>query len=263
MQGQVGEYTDETPEQLQVKLGQGITGWVAEHRVAQNLPDAAKDPRANTIAGTEDDLDESMLLAPMVFEDQVLGVLVLSKLGLRQFSDDDLRLLVIYASFAAQAMANADATERLQAQSAAYERQVRSQRALLQITESMLKTFDGKAVLESITDRLGGLIASDNIAIEVLDPGTGLLTPLTARGVHADSYLLPWEQGETGLATWVVEHNEPVYVADERNDPRVNMFRDAGVQDGCLIVVPLRGPRRRDRRADPRTAGQRGVVRRG
>jgi diguanylate cyclase (GGDEF)-like protein len=241
IEGQVGEYDDETPEQLQMKMGQGITGWVAEHRVAQYLPDAAHDERASTIAGTEDDLDESMLLAPMVFEDQVLGVLVLSKLGLHQFRDDDLRLLVIYASFAAQAMANADATERLRAQSAAYERQVRSQRALLQITESMLTTFDARAVLESITDRLGSLIASDNIAIEVLDPVNGLLTPLTARGVHAAYYLLPWEPGETGLATWVVEHNEPVYVADERNDPRVNMFRDAGSQDGCLIVVPLRG----------------------
>ena len=65
-----------------------------------------------------------MLLAPMLFEDQVLGVLVLSKLGLHQFSDDDLRLLVIYASFAAQAMANADATERLRAQSEALERQL-------------------------------------------------------------------------------------------------------------------------------------------
>src|SRR5260370_113218 len=40
MRGQVGEYVDETVEQLAVKFGQGITGWVAEHRVAQNLPDA-------------------------------------------------------------------------------------------------------------------------------------------------------------------------------------------------------------------------------
>ncbi|HSK52239.1 MAG TPA: GAF domain-containing protein, partial [Clostridia bacterium] len=241
MSGQVGEYVDETAEQLRVKLGQGITGWVAEHRVAQSLPDAARDPRANTIPGTEDDLDESMLLAPMVFEDQVLGVLVLSKLGLHQFSDDDLRLLVIYASFAAQAMANADATERLRAQSAAYERQVRSQRALLQITESMLTTFDAKEVLNSITDRLATLIACDNIAIELVDPVTRLLIPHTARGIHAESYLQPWEPGETGIAPWVVEHNEPVYVADERSDPRVNAFRDEGAQDGCLIVVPLRG----------------------
>ena len=241
MQGQVGEYVDETPDQLRVALGQGITGWVAEHRIAQNLPDAAADPRANTIPGTEDDLDESMLLAPMLFEDECLGVLVLSKLGLHQFHDDDLRLLVIYASFAAQAMANADTTERLREQSAALERQLRSQRELIGITESILTTLDGRAVLESITDRLGGLIACDNIAIEVVDPLTNLLLPLTARGVHAAAYLEPWEPGETGIATWVVDHNEPVYIEDERHDERVNHFRTEDTMDGSLIVVPLRG----------------------
>jgi diguanylate cyclase (GGDEF)-like protein/excisionase family DNA binding protein len=241
MQGQVGEYIDETPDQLRVTLGEGITGWVAEHRVAQSLPDAAKDPRANTIPGTEDDLDESMLLAPMLFEDQVLGVLVLSKLGLDQFSDDDLRLLVIYANFAAQAMATADTTQRLREQTTALERQLRSQRELLSITESILTTLDARAVLESITDRIGTLIDCDNIAIEAIDPATGVLTPLMARGLHAEQYLEPWEPGETGLAPWVVEHNEPVYVSDQRHDPRVNHFREVESIDGSLIVVPLRG----------------------
>ena len=136
-----------------------------------------------------------MLLAPMVFDDQVLGVLVLSKLGLDRFTDDDLRLLVIYASFAAQAMANADTTERLREQTLALEQQLRGQRELLQITESILTTLDARGVLESITDRLGGLIACDNVAIEVVDPATGLLTPLTARGVHAADYLEPWAAG--------------------------------------------------------------------
>ena len=241
MQGQVGEYVDETADQLRVALGEGITGWVAEHRIAQNLPNASTDPRASTIPGTEDDLDESMLLAPMLFEGEVLGVLVLSKLGLAQFTDDDLRLLVIYASFAAQAMANADTTQRLREQSMALERQLRSQRELLDITETILSTLDSRAVLEGITDRLGGLVASDNIAIEVVDPVTGLLTPMTARGVHAAHYLEPWEPGETGIATWVVEHNEPVYIANEREDERVNQFRSLEALDGSLIVVPLRG----------------------
>ena len=98
--------------------------------------------RANTIPGTDDDLDESMLLAPMIYEDQVLGVLVLSKLGLHQFAEDDLRLLVIYASFAAQAFANADATSLLRAQSEALGRQLANQRALLGVTESILATLD-------------------------------------------------------------------------------------------------------------------------
>ena len=242
MQGQVGEYVDETPDQLRVAMGEGITGWVAANRIAQNLGDAAADPRANTIPGTEDDLDESMLLAPMLFDDQVLGVLVLSKLGLDRFTDDDLRLLVIYASFAAQAMANADTTERLREQTLALEQQLRGQRELLQITESILTTLDARGVLESITDRLGRLIACDNVAIEVVDPTTQVLTPLTARGIHAAHYLEAWEPGETGVATWVVEHNEPVLISDERNDPRVSHFRDEiGATDGSLIVVPLRG----------------------
>jgi diguanylate cyclase (GGDEF)-like protein/excisionase family DNA binding protein len=239
MQGQVGEYVDETPDQLRVTMGQGITGWVAANRVAQNLGNAATDPRASTIPGTDDDLDESMLLAPMLFDDQVLGVLVLSKLGLNRFTDDDLRLLVIYASFAAQAMANADTTERLRHQSLALERQLRSQRELLQITESLLTTLDARAVLDSITERLGRLITCDNIAIEVVDPATGLLTPLTARGVHEAFYMESWGPGETGVATWVVEHDEPVYIRDEREDPRVN-HRDDGPNEGSLIVVPLR-----------------------
>jgi diguanylate cyclase (GGDEF)-like protein/excisionase family DNA binding protein len=240
MQGQVGEYVDETPEQLMVKYGQGITGWVAEHRVAQNLPNAATDPRANTIEGTEDDLDESMLLAPMTFEDQVLGVLVLSKLGLHQFSDDDLRLLVIYASFAAQAFATADATTRLRSQSEALERQLVNQRGLLQVTESILTTLNPHAILDQVADRLSELVGYDNIAIETVDPITGLLWPLTARGIHAAQYMEPWAVGEEGLATWVVANNEPALVLDERADDRINHFRDVTL-DGSLICVPLRG----------------------
>jgi diguanylate cyclase (GGDEF)-like protein len=241
MKGRVGEYIDEKPEQLKVHFGEGVTGWVAEHKVPAYLPDAAKDPRAQTIPGTEDDLDESMLLAPMIFEDDVLGVVVLSKLGLHQFGEDDLRLLVIYASFAAQAMANADATEQLREQSEALERQLRSQRELLQITESILTTLNPRAVLDQIADRLAALVGYDNISIEVYDRATRMLQPLTARGIHAEEYMKPWELGETGIATWVIEHNEPVLIVDQYDDSRVQHFEATGRLHGGLVVVPLRG----------------------
>lgn len=239
-QGRVGEYQDETREQLRISFGQGITGWVAEHRVPVLLDNAARDPRAQTIAGTEDDLDESMLLAPMLFEDDVLGVLVLSKLGLRQFRADDLRLLEIYASFAAQAMANADATAQLREQSDALEQKVRGQRELLKITESILTTLDPPVLLGMIADRLGDLIGSDNVAIELVDQETGVLTPVVARGRDADFYLQPWHADETGLATWVLERNEPVRVIDEFDDPRV-FQPPSGPIHGSLVCVPLRG----------------------
>ncbi|MEK6719801.1 MAG: GAF domain-containing protein [Chloroflexota bacterium] len=240
MVGNLGGYVDETPAQLSVTVGQGITGWVAQHGVAQYLPDAANDPRGQTIPGTEDDLPESMLLAPMTFEDRVLGVLVLAKLGTHQFTDDDLRLLVIFASIAAQAMANADATEQLRSQSAALERQLRSQRVLLTITESILSTLDPRQVLDQISDRLATLVEFDNISIEVYDRAAGTLRPISARGVHADEYMRDWKVGETGIATWVIERNEPVLVADEIDDPRVSHFDSTGPVHGSLIVAPLR-----------------------
>jgi len=242
MLGHGAVYSDETVEKLTVAVGEGITGWVARFRVPQLVDDTANDPRAITIPGTPPDADESMLLAPMVQEGACLGVVVLSRQGLRQFTEDDLRLLVIYASFAGQAMANADATAQLREQSSALERRLRAQRELLRVTESILTTLDQREVLEGITDSLGTLIQCDNIAIEAVERPTGLLVPLTARGIHADDYLAPWEPGETGIATWVVDHNEPVLIEDERTDPRVNHFRSIGQIDGSLIVVPLLGP---------------------
>ena len=240
MQGRVGEYLDETPDQLRVKYGAGITGWVAQHRVAQLLDDASKDDRAQTIPGTADDMDESMLLAPMLFEDEVIGVLVLSKLGLRQFRADDLRLLEIYANVAAQAMANADATERLREKSAELERMVRGQRDLLGISESILTTLDPPVLLGTIADRLGDLIGSDNILIELVDEHAGHLEPVVARGVDAERYLRPWSPGQVELAAWVVEHNEPVRIDDQVDDPRVHHGSE-GPTHGSLICVPLRG----------------------
>jgi diguanylate cyclase (GGDEF)-like protein len=239
MQGRVGEYIDETPEQLQVKWGSGITGWVAANRTAQRLDDAAADTRANTIPGTEEELDESMLLAPMLFEDQVLGVLVLSKLGLRQFRSDDLRLLEIYASFAAQAMANADATERLREKSAALEQKVRGQRELLRLTESILTTFEVPTLLETIAERLGDMVGSDNVSIELLDAERGVLVPMSARGLDAAWFLEPWAPGEHGVATWVVEHNQPQLILDEYDDDRV-LLRSGVRAHGSLMCVPLR-----------------------
>jgi diguanylate cyclase (GGDEF)-like protein len=238
--GQVGEYEGEDGEQLRLKVGEGITGWVARHGLAQNLDDAAKDRRTKTMPGTDDGLDESLLLAPMLFEDKVIGVIVLAKLGLHQFSSDDLRLLEIYASIAAQAMANADATERLQAQSEALERQLKSQRELLRVTESILSTLDTQTLLEEIAERLETLVQVDNIAVDIHDQRAGLLRPIFASGAHAKEYLAATIPDTQGVGGYVVRTGEPQLVQDELSDPRVAHFVSLGAQPGALIVAPLR-----------------------
>lgn len=242
--GEIGEYENEDSDQLRIAVGEGLTGWVARYGMAQNVGDAAKDQRSKTIPGTDDGTDESLLLAPMLFEDAVVGIIVLAKLGLDQFTGDDLRLLEIYASIAAQAMANADATERLRAQSEALTRQLNSQRELLRVTESLLGTLDTQALLEHIADSLAALLHVDNMCVDVHDEQEHLLRPIFARGIHAAQYLaatLPDDQGEGGH---VVRTGEPLLVQDELTDLRVAHFEDSDPVAGSLIVAPLRSNER-------------------
>ena len=42
---EIGEYTGEDDAQLRLKVGEGITGWVAEHGIAEYLPDASADQK--------------------------------------------------------------------------------------------------------------------------------------------------------------------------------------------------------------------------
>lgn len=226
---------------MSVTVGEGITGWVAQYRVPQVVDDVAADPRAMRAPGAKPDAPESLLLAPMVHEGECLGVVVLAYAGTRHFTEDDLRLVAIYASFAAQAMAVADSTERLLAQSVTLERRLRAQHELLRTTEDILTILDRRTILNQITDRLWTLVRCDNILIEVLDPVTRLLVPISAHGVSAPVLMKPWLPGELGIAPWVVEHNQAALIEDERADERVFIDPGVGPVEGSLIVVPLLG----------------------
>ena len=238
--GEVGEYETENGEQLRLKVGQGITGWVARHGIAQMLGDADADRRTQTIPGTTEGTDESLLLAPMLFDDEVIGVIVLAKLGLNQFGPDDLRVLEIYASIAAQAVANADATERLRAQSEALTRQLNSQRELLKVTESILTTLDAQTLLEEIAERLQALIHVDNIVVSIHDPATRRLHTIFARGVDATQFMSIDTPDDAGVSGDALRTGEAQLVSYELKDPRVLTFSELGLHAGAMIVAPLR-----------------------
>lgn len=103
---QVDDYKIDDIGVLKTEIGVGITGLTAQNGKPEIVPDANKHPGAITIPGTTD-IDESMLLAPIVFENKVKGIISLSKLGLNQFTEGHLRLLKIIADETAIALENA------------------------------------------------------------------------------------------------------------------------------------------------------------
>ncbi len=79
---------------LKVKLGQGITGWVAKHRqpvvVAQN---AASDPRFQFFNELPEDRFEAFLSVPLLSRGRVVGVINLQNIAPHQYSEREITLL--------------------------------------------------------------------------------------------------------------------------------------------------------------------------
>ena len=223
---------------LRVSIGEGFTGWVAEHGEPLLVNDALTDERGKTIDGT-DDVPESMLVVPMLYEGRALGVIVLSQLGFDRFSADDLQTMSIFAGYAAQAMANADTYETLVARSAELGRRAESQRRLLEINERLLTTLEPTSVLETIADGLLDVVAYDNLSIYRVDHVRAAMLPVLTRERHAEQvsrYIIPFGRGLMG---WAVEHGQPILANEALTDPRALQIPGTPPDPEAVVVVPL------------------------
>ncbi|HEU5476586.1 MAG TPA: diguanylate cyclase [Gaiellaceae bacterium] len=95
---------------LRTRIGRGITGRCAELGESIVVGDAANCEFARQIEGT-DPIEESLVAVPLRYGTRVVGVVVVSKLGLNQFDEDDVRLLEVLAGHAAVAVENASLYE--------------------------------------------------------------------------------------------------------------------------------------------------------
>jgi signal transduction histidine kinase/GAF domain-containing protein len=159
------EYEHETLEELIAEVGEGITGWVAEHRTSLLTPDARLVPFAVQIPDT-DDILESMLAVPMTVGDSVQGVIVLSSLGYGAFDEEDQRLLEVLASHAATAIANA---KLLEAEREAAE----TSAALLGLSQRLTQLRSIGDILQGAIETVASLIGSAAVAFHVRDEHTG------------------------------------------------------------------------------------------
>ncbi len=91
---------------VRLKLGQGITGTVAQSGRGEIVNDSENDPRAMRVPGTPPE-DAALLCVPMHARDQLMGVLTLTRQGKRGFQHEDLDLATLFAGQCSAALANA------------------------------------------------------------------------------------------------------------------------------------------------------------
>jgi diguanylate cyclase (GGDEF)-like protein len=240
LRSSIPHYASETPERLRIQIGRGIAGHVAASRVAEIVPDVRRDPRGEKIAGT-DDVDESMIVVPLVYEDHVLGVLQLIRLGREAFDGIDLRLAEIVAAQAAVALSNARQLEELERRGAALERRLASQRQLLAITERLVLTRDQNQIFDAIADTLADVVPHDTLTIYLVDRAHNCLVPVYARDEYADAILATRPALGEGLTGNIIETGEAEIINDTATDPRaVDVPGTPQDDEEALIVAPVR-----------------------
>jgi len=81
-------------DHLGIKLGQGITGWVAEHREPVSIAaNASDDPRFKLFKNLPEDRFEAMLSTPILCASKVVGVMNLQHRQSYQHTANEVRLL--------------------------------------------------------------------------------------------------------------------------------------------------------------------------
>jgi uroporphyrinogen-III synthase len=84
----------EVVDRLKLRVGQGITGWVAEHKNPVSIPcDASLDPRFQSFSELPEDRDEAFLSVPALCRDKLVGVINVQHRDSHAYSDRDLRLI--------------------------------------------------------------------------------------------------------------------------------------------------------------------------
>ena len=100
------EHLDSLRKSIKVKLGEGISGWVAKERKPLIVNDVQNDPRFLKIADKKSGITtRNLICVPLIYDDDLLGVLnVLNSKTKKLFDEEDQEILLSYAYLASVAI---------------------------------------------------------------------------------------------------------------------------------------------------------------
>ena len=152
---------------LQTRVGEGVTGHVALTGEPFLTGDAANCGIGVQIRGTPH-IEESLLAVPLRYGATVVGVIVVSKLGLDQFDSDDLRLLEVLAGHVSVALVNARLYE-------SQRREAESAKALLELTHELSAVTNLDGVLKQVVRGASRIMGSARCSIWLPTHDGGLI----------------------------------------------------------------------------------------
>ena len=200
-----GSSVDEMTKRPRMRPGEGITGVAAAERAPVMIPAQAHlDPRFKSFANLPEDQYESILAVPVLARERLAGALNVRTLEPREFTQDEIDLLVAIADQVAQTIEHA----QLYAQA---QRRVAELEALARISEAVSESLYLEESLEAIVKTTMEAVSATGAAL-VLEDGN-IAWPEGRAGKHAVRLPLRWKRRQIGEL--VCDRDAP-FTADER-----------------------------------------------
>ena len=185
-----GERVDQETRAPRMRPGEGITGVAAAERAPVMLPSQAHlDPRFKSFPNLKEEEYESILAVPILMRDKLEGALNLRTRAAREFSADEIDLLLAIAAQVAQTIEHARLYDQAQ-------RRVAELEALARISEAVSESLYLEESLEAIVKTTVDAVGATGAAL-VLEDGR-IAWPEGRAGRHAVRLPLRWKGRQIG-----------------------------------------------------------------
>ncbi|MBU2598706.1 MAG: GAF domain-containing protein [Actinobacteria bacterium] len=222
-------YSVEELEKLKIKVGKGITGWVAKTGEPVIVPDVSKDKRY--IEGNPD--MKSEMCVPLKANDKVIGVLDVEGTKLDAFSIENLTLISTIASQISMIIEKAKILESEKKKSKQLE-------AIQEVSKNIVSVLDIDKLFQQIANLINNTFGYYYTIILLVDEAS---KELFIKAFSGPSIKLPvgrrikiYEEGITG---WVAKTGKPLLVNDVREEPRY-LFIEELPDVRSELAVPIK-----------------------
>ena len=214
---------------LKLRMGEGITGWVAQHGKPALVPDVREDARYVKVHNHT----LSELAIPLEVNGSVCGVINVDSDQLNAFSETDQALLSELASQAAIVIHNAFLYERSRIRANLFE-------SLITVGQAINSAVDLDDALAAITREACSLMSARTSALQLLDDSGDRLTLVASHGA-GEAYLnKPDVVVSDSFLGSVVHRMKPLQVENIQTSntyQQQNMAHEEGLV--ALLSVPL------------------------
>ncbi len=222
-------------DEVVLKVGEGVTGWVAQTGEPLSVPDVSEDPRYVMVKPHI----RSELAVPMILGNEVTGVISVDSSKTSNFSEEDRRLLSFVGTQAAQILQRAEAYNELRVKNDRDE-------TLVEISRALGSALDLEELIEKVGEILKRRCDMHRSFLVLKTPETEELSIKLAYGMTDEEMARGRYVVGEGITGRVVKNGEPFGVADIRSEPlfldRTGFLHEADEATGFLAApIQLEG----------------------